>query len=212
MQDTVFTGRTTKTERKEGACAASFNISVTQDGFIAGPDGEYDFFVMNDDLAETLNARYPETVPTDLREAVGISEENKVFDTVLMGRVTYEVGLPHGIASPYRQLRQYVFSTTLDEFPGPGVELVARDPVAKVRELKAEDGMDILLCGGGTLADVLYHEVDALILKRHPILIGSGIPLVVGGFAPRIFGLTEQFTVEGGVTISTYETHGRRLA
>jgi dihydrofolate reductase len=189
-----------------------YYISVTQDGFIAGPDGEHDFFVMNDDLAETLNARYPETVPTDLREAVGITEENKVFDTVLMGRNTYEVGLPHGILSPYRQLRQYVFSTTLDEFPGPGVELVAGDPVAKVREFKAEDGMDIWLCGGGTLASVLYHEVDALILKRHPILIGSGIPLVVGGFASRIFGLTEQFTAEGGVTISTYETPGRWLA
>jgi hypothetical protein len=41
---------------------------------------------------------------------------------------------------------------------------------------------------------------------------GLRIVLVVGGFAPRIFGLTEQFTVEGGITISTYETPGRRLA
>jgi dihydrofolate reductase len=188
-----------------------YYISVTQDGFIAGPDGEYDFFVMNDDLADTLNARYPETVPTDLREAVGITEENKVFDTVLMGRNTYEVGLPHGIVSPYRQLRQYVFSTTLDGLPGPEIELVAGNPVAKVRELKALDGMDIWLCGGGTLAGALYEEIDALILKRHPIMVGAGVPLVVVGFAPRIFGLTEQFTVEGGVTISTYETLGRRL-
>jgi dihydrofolate reductase len=186
-----------------------YHISVTQDGFIAGPNGEYDFFVMNDDLVETLNARFPETVPTDLREAVGITEENKVFDTVLMGRNTYEVGLPHGIVSPYRQLRQFDFSTTLDELPGPDIELVAGNPVAKVRELKAQDGMDI---GGGTLAGALYEEIDALILKRHPIVVGAGVPLVVGEFAPRIFGLTEQFTVEGGVTISTYDTLGRRLA
>jgi dihydrofolate reductase len=189
-----------------------YYISVTQDGFIAGPNGEYDFFVMNDDLAGTLNARFPETIPADLREVVGITEENKVFDTVLMGRITYEVGLPHGIVSPYRQLRQYVFSTTLDELPGPDIELVAGDPVAKVRELKTGDRMDIWLCGGALLAGVLYDEIDALILKRHPILIGAGIPLVVGGYAPRIFGLTEQFTVEGGVTISTYETPERRLA
>lgn len=79
---------------------------------------------MNDDLAETLNARFPETIPTDLREAVGITEDNKVFDAVLMGRKTHEVGLPHGIVSLCRQLRQYVFSTTLDELPGPDVELV----------------------------------------------------------------------------------------
>jgi dihydrofolate reductase len=185
-------------------------VSVTQDGFIAGPCGEFDFFVMNDELAETLNARFPETVPTDLRGAVGITEDNKVFDAVLMGRKTYEVGLPHGITSPYRQLRQFVFSTTLDELPGPDVELVRGDPAAKVRELKAEDGMDIWLCGGGTLAGVLYHEIDALILKSHPILIGAGLPLVVGDFSPRVFDLTEQFAVGGGVTFSTYEATGRR--
>ena len=187
-----------------------YYVSVTQDGFIAGPDGEYDFFITNDAFARTLNSSFPETVPTDLREAAGITEENKVFDTVLMGRKTYEAGLLNGIASPYRRLDQYVFSATLDGLPGPDVELVAGDPVAKVRQLKAEDGMDIWLCGGGTLAGVLYGEIDALILKRHPILIGSGIPLVVGGFAPRRFDLTEQFTVDGGVTISTYRASGRR--
>jgi dihydrofolate reductase len=189
-----------------------YHVSVTQDGFIAGPGGEFDFFVMNDHLAETLNARFPETVPTDLREATGITEDNKVFDTVLMGRKTYEVGLPHGIVSPYRQLRQFVISTTLDGLPGPDVELVTGDPVAKVRELKAEDGMDIWLCGGGVLAGALYDEIDALILKRHPILIGDGLPLVVGDFSPRVFGLVEQVSVVGGVTISTYETPGERRA
>ena len=109
-------------------------------------------------------------------------------------------------------LREYVFSTTLGELPGPDVELVAGDPVAKVRELKAEDGMDIWLCGGGALAGALYGEIDALILKRHPILIGDGLPLVVGDFAPRVFDLTEQFTVDGGVTISTYEIPHKRPA
>ena len=165
---------------------------------------------MNDDFAKTLDARYPETVPTDLREAFGITEGNKVFDTVLMGRRTYEVGLPHEIVSPYRQLVQYVFSRTLEELPSPDVELVTDDPVVKVRELKAEDGMDIWLCGGGILAGTLYDEIDVLILKHHPILIGTGMPLIVGNFAPRLFGLTEQYTVEGSVTISTYEAASTR--
>src|SRR3712207_7214590 len=66
------------------------------------------------------------------------SEDNKVFDTVLVGRKTYEVGLPQGIVSPYRQLRQYVFSTTLDGLPGPDVELVAGDPVARSEEHTSE--------------------------------------------------------------------------
>jgi len=83
--------------------------------------------------------------------------------------------------------------------------MVAGDPVGKARELKAQDGMDIWLCGGGTLAGALYGEIDALILKGHPVLIGAGLPLVVGPFSPRVFDLTEQFAVEGGVTVSTYE-------
>lgn len=189
-----------------------YYISVTQDGFIAGPDGEFDFFVMNDDFMNTLNDRYPETVPTHLRKVAGISEGNKVFDTVLMGRGTYEVGLPYGVVSPYQQLKQYVFSTTLEELAGSDVELVKGDPATKVRELKTGDGLDIWLCGGGVLAGALYDEIDALVIKRHPILIGAGIPLVVGDFAPRLFELTEQYTAEGSVTISTYEVASKRRA
>lgn len=189
-----------------------YYISVTQDGFIAGPNGEFDFFVMNDDFMNTLKASYPETVPTHLRKVAGISEGNKVFDTVLMGRGTYEVGLPYGVVSPYQQLKQYVFSTTLEELAGSDVELVKGNPATKVRELKTEDGMDIWLCGGGVLAGALYDEIDVIVLKRHPILIGAGIPLVVGDFAPRLFELTEQYTAEGSVTISTYEVAGKRRA
>jgi dihydrofolate reductase len=107
-----------------------------------------------------------------------------------MGRGTYEVGLPFEIVSPYQHLKQYVFSTTLEGPPSSEVELVSEYTVARVRELKAGDGMDIWLCGGGVLAGALYGEIDALILKRHPILIGTGLPLVVGDFAPRVFDLT----------------------
>ena len=46
-----------------------YHVSVTQDGFIVGPGGEFGFFLMNEELAKTLNARFPETVPTDLGEA-----------------------------------------------------------------------------------------------------------------------------------------------
>ena len=187
-----------------------YYISVTQDGFIAGPDGEFDFFVMNDEFMNTLKASYPETVPTHLRKVAGITEEKKVFDTVLMGRRTYEVGLPHGLVNPYQQLKQYVFSSTLEELADSDVELVKGDPVAKVRELKTGDGLGIWLCGGGVLAGALYDEIDVLVLKRHPILIGAGIPLVVSDFAPRLFELTEQYTVEGDVSISTYEVAGKR--
>ena len=45
------------------------------------------------------------------------------------------------------------------------VEVVSDDPLARVRELKAEEGLDIWLVGGGTLAHALLPEVDRLVLK-----------------------------------------------
>lgn len=191
----------------------TYFVSVTQDGFIAGPGGEFDFFVTNDHLAQILSARYPETVPTRFHDSFGITTgENKAFDTVLMGRGTYEAGLPHGVTSPYRQLAQYVFSKSLRQLPSPDPTLVGGDPVATVRALKAEPGLDIWLCGGGVLAGTLYHQIDTLVIKRHPILIGAGRPLVAGRFAPRCFDLTDQYAVDGGVTISTYQAAADRRA
>jgi dihydrofolate reductase len=46
--------------------------------------------------------------------------------------------------------------------------------------LKKEDGKDIWLCGGGDLATKLFSEIDGIIMKVNPILLGSGIPLFSG--------------------------------
>ena len=59
----------------------------------------------------------------------------------------------------------------------PAIELVNTDPAARIRELKAEDGLDIWLCGGGTLAGVLRDEIDELHLKVYPVVLGKGVPL-----------------------------------
>ncbi|WP_020669497.1 dihydrofolate reductase family protein [Amycolatopsis nigrescens] len=185
----------------------TYYIAISIDGFIAGPDGDIGFYLLEGDHSAAMTERYPETVPTGWREAAGITGANREFDTVLMGRGTYEFGLRDGRPSPYAHLRQYVFSSTLNETDLPadaGIELVTGDPVAKVRELKRSAGGGIWLCGGGGLAGALREEIDELVVKIHPVVAGAGIPMFGGGFRPERYTVTDSRVFDSGVAVLTY--------
>ena len=162
-----------------------YYVACTVDGFIARKDGSFDWFLQEGDHLRDLIADFPETIPGHLRAQVGVSAGNRCFDAVLMGRRTYDVGRDIGVTSPYPHLEQYLFSRTLAASPDPAVQLVSGDPDAVVRELKQKRGKDIWLCGGAELASALGGEIDDLILKSNPILLGDGIPLFARAMAPR---------------------------
>jgi dihydrofolate reductase len=128
----------------------TYYIGCSLDGFIAGPDGETDSSGFDGDLKDAILSEYPETIPTHAREALGLADvPNKVFDTILMGRATYEPALRIGVTSPYPHLRQYVFSSTLPR-TDPEVEVVSGNPVELVRGLKRQPGAGIIdLLGAG---------------------------------------------------------------
>ncbi|MFC9550834.1 dihydrofolate reductase family protein [Rhodococcus sp. NPDC056960] len=184
-----------------------YYVAGTIDGFIAGSDGADPtgaIFEVDGDHMPVMIAEYPETVPTHMRAPLGIDAPNRHFDTVLMGRSTYQPGLDLGVTSPYAHLRQCVFSTTITESPDPDVEIVSGDPIEKVRELKQEDGKDIWLCGGGKLAAAVEPEIDELRIKLNPVAIGTGIPLFDGEFAPQRFRLADSRAFESGMIFLTY--------
>ncbi|MBB2909075.1 dihydrofolate reductase [Streptosporangium becharense] len=181
-----------------------YYVALTVDGYIAGPGGEIDFYPVADDMAAWMNTQYPETVPTHIRAQIGLDTPNKRFDTIVMGRGTYEPALDVGITSPYRHLRQHVVSTTLPEIADPEVELVPGDPVALVRRLKQEDGMDIWLGGGGKLAGTLLPEIDELIVKSYPVVAGAGIPAFAGELRPTPFIPVRTRSFSNGTTVTWY--------
>ncbi|HET8671979.1 MAG TPA: dihydrofolate reductase family protein [Candidatus Saccharimonadales bacterium] len=161
-----------------------YYVACTVDGFIAREDGSFDCFLTEGEHFADLLESFPETFPAHLRDMLGVRAMNKWFDVVLMGRKTYEVGLDAGITNPYPHLKQYLFSSGMKESPDSEVQLVSGDAVAIVKELKLEAGKDIWLCGGGDLATQLFPEIDELILKVNPVMIGSGIPLFRGMVKP----------------------------
>ncbi|WP_368356426.1 dihydrofolate reductase family protein [Microbacterium tenebrionis] len=183
----------------------TYYVAVSIDGYIAGPDGEFDRFLVEGDHAAPIWARYGGTAPTALAEAAGLPVEGGPFDTVLMGWNTYAVGLPQ-LPSPYQHLRQIVFTRGHEAPAGAeDVEFTDRDPVEVVRELKAEEGSGIWLCGGGALAAVLRDEIDRLALKRNPVVFGDGIPLFArSSYAPEAFRPTAVTAFDSGVVLAEY--------
>lgn len=143
-----------------------FGVAVSLDGYIAGPDGALDWLIWSDDAAALAKAHW------------------QGFDTVLLGRKTYEVAARSGQADgDPGGIRSFLFSRTLKQSPSPHARLVGDDAVGFVRSLKAEAGQDILLMGGGELAAALIAGgvVDEIELNLHPVVLGGGAPLFPAG-------------------------------
>ena len=187
----------------------TYYVACSLDGFIAQTDGSHDGFCQNNEYLSELFADFPETVPTQFREAMGIQADNQWFDTVLMGRKTYEVGLKEGVTSPYTHLKQYLFSHSLSVSPDKAVTLVSEDAIALVKSLKAESGKGIWLCGGGTLASTLFTAelIDSLIIKVNPFLMGKGISLFAEPVSQTALELMHTKQYAGGVLQLHYQVH-----
>lgn len=166
-----------------------YYVASTLDGFIAHEDGSFDGFAWDDEVVSDF------------------FNDQKQFETVLMGRKTYEVGLKEGKTSPYPEMRQIVFSKSMAASPDPAVELVASDPVEFVKGLKSESDRPIWVCGGSEIATQLVKAglIDKIVIKLNPVIFGSGIPLF--GSIPQHVSLklVDQKTYSCGIVFNTYE-------
>lgn len=181
-------------------------VGMSLDGYIAAPDGDISFYPLPADFTGWIGREYPETLPTHARAHFGVAADapNQKFDTLVMGRGTYEPALAVGLTSPYGHLRQYVVSSTLGRIDDPAVELVEQDPEALVRQLKQEAGLDIWLAGGGKLAAALLGEIDELVIKSYPVVAGTGIQAFDGEFRPTLFTPTDRKEFGNGNQVSWF--------
>jgi dihydrofolate reductase len=134
-----------------------YQVAASLDGFIAGPNGEFDWIVMDPEI--------------DFAALVAD------FDTLLMGRHTFE--LVEKSDRGLMGMKAIVFSRTLRARDHAHVTVVGEDGADLVRELRAKPGKDIWLFGGGLLFSSLAQAnlVDTVEVAIMPVLLGRGIPL-----------------------------------
>ncbi|RMB61923.1 dihydrofolate reductase family protein [Tessaracoccus antarcticus] len=178
-------------------------VGISADGFIAASDGSADGFPLDPEVLGRIFTEYPETCPAHLREALAVTGEARHFDTVVMGYRTHEPALQAGLSSAYPHLRQYVVTHRGDLPPDPSLTVVHDHPVALVRDLKAQPGRDVWLCGGANLAGQLVDEIDEVHLKVYPVVFGSGVPLVSGSMAWTLL-LVSSTPLGAGVLLNIY--------
>ena len=138
-----------------------YAVAMSLDGFIAGPKGEADWIIMDPEGEGDFNAFWNE------------------FDTIVMGRRSFEVMKRAGGGGSTPGMQVFVCSRTLRQEDHPGVTIVD-DPEGLMAELRSKPGKDVWLWGGGSLfrSFVELGLVDTVEISLIPVLLGEGVPLL----------------------------------
>ncbi|MBL9027460.1 MAG: dihydrofolate reductase [Myxococcales bacterium] len=166
----------------------TYHVASTLDGFIAdAQDGVAAFPHHGDHVDEYLATL-------------------RTYDTIVMGRRTYEFGLRLGVTDPYPWAETYVVSSSMTASPNPHVQITSEDARDLVRRLKSRDGGPVYLAGGGRLARSLLDAglVDEVIVKLNPVLLGGGVALAPGLTAALPLSLRSAKVHASGVVVLQY--------
>lgn len=165
-----------------------YQVAASLDGCISGPNGEADWIPMDPDI--------------DFAALFG------QFDTLLMGRKTFEATVKNHGGTDNFGMKTIVVSRTLAPESHPGVEVWADRLAERVAGLKAAPGRDIWLFGGGELFRGLVNLglVDRVEVAVVPAMLGGGLPLLPPP-APRVtLKLAGQRTYEkSGIVLLEYD-------
>jgi dihydrofolate reductase len=135
-------------------------VAMSLDGYIAGPNGEADWIVIDPEM--------------------NFAELWAQFDTLLMGRRTYEAAMARLGEASRQRIKTIVASRTLRQPDHPKATILSELTRDSIQALRAQKGKDIWLMGGGELFRLLLEmrEVDTVEVSIIPVLLGDGVKLL----------------------------------
>ena len=177
-------------------------FAVSLDGYIEGPNGEYDWIIYDKDHFKEL------------------SEHWKRMDAMFYGRKTYEASLAmqpkststskskkkkSSAGNPFAHMKHYVFSSSLDSVVDE-FTLVKGDLKEEVNKIKKAEGKDIAVFGGAELVSSLINLnlIDELQLAIVPVILGVGKPFFIKIKERKIFALKDVKAYESGLVVLNY--------
>jgi len=174
-------------------------MSVSIDGFVAGPHGHAGALPEPDELKRWKLER--------IRQA----------GTHIMGRVTYEEMAAYwptsadDYAAPMNEIRKVVFSKTLDEATWPESSIARGELADEIAALRRQRGGEIIAWGGAGFAQSLSRAglVDEYVLVIHPVAFGSGLPMFRDLPEALRLELLEAQTFDTGTVLHIYEPTDR---
>src|SRR6202042_1214027 len=167
-----------------------YAVAMSLDGYIAGPNGEYDWIGADPDV--DFNATWSQ------------------FDTLLMGQTNLELAVQargEGAFTTFTGVTSIVFSRTLKPQEHPYVTVLPELNADWVRDLKAQSGKDIWLFGGSSLFRSFLDSglVDGVEVAVIPVLLGAGIPLLPPPYSPAKLRLISHHLYRSGRMSLAYE-------
>lgn len=185
------------------------NITLSLDGRVNGAGGDYDMSWI---------------VPHAITEA---SRDHMIrvtspATTILLGRKNYEgfggfwpavaddenaAPQDRAVSKWMNETEKVVFSTTLTEGPWQNSRVVDADPADVVKQLRAEEGGDIIVLASGSVIKALLaaDEVDQLSITLAPEVVGGGARLFDDGLPGSSWRLADSTPTESGAVCLLFD-------
>jgi dihydrofolate reductase len=174
--------------------------NVTLDGYMAGPNGEIDWAIRDEEVSEYSK------------------EGNESTDTFLFGRVTYDMmasfwPTPMGksanpvFADALNSAHKIVFSTTLEKAHWQNTEVAQEISKEEILKLKQLPGKNMMIFGSGSLVEQLTKLglIDEYQLMINPVVLGKGIPLFKNITDRLNLTLLQTRTFKSGLVLLQYQ-------